>query len=83
VLVAAGLTGPDSHRLLVPLALQSIHNATLGDKVSLTGPIVRGDKAVLQSHRAALQQLGLKKTLSVYTVMEQRARELFGLKGCK
>ena len=56
--------------------LQSIQNAERGTKSALTGPIVRGDNNVIQSHRTALAELGLKKTLFIYDALCERTKEI-------
>jgi predicted short-subunit dehydrogenase-like oxidoreductase (DUF2520 family) len=57
VLALAGVDVRDAPGLLAPLALQSLRNAVdLGPLAALTGPVVRGDHAVLNAHRAVLLQ---------------------------
>jgi predicted short-subunit dehydrogenase-like oxidoreductase (DUF2520 family) len=55
VLSRAGVSPDQAVGLLAPLALASIRNAAaVGPARSLTGPVARGDRAVIEGHRAAL-----------------------------
>ncbi len=55
LLAAAGVPIADAPRLLAPLALSSIRNAAASSPArALTGPVARGDEAVLAAHRAAI-----------------------------
>ncbi len=55
VLASAGVPADEAPALLAPLALQSLHNAVrVGPAAALTGPIVRGDDAVVADHIAVL-----------------------------
>jgi len=56
LLVTAGVSPTDAPELLAPLAMVSIQNAAgVGPARALTGPVARGDEAVLDAHRAVLQ----------------------------
>lgn len=55
LLVAAGVAPDAAPRLLAPLALSSVRNAAASSPAqALTGPVARGDEAVLAAHRAAI-----------------------------
>ncbi len=55
LLVAAGADPAQAPGLLLPLARQSLENAVaLGPAAALTGPVVRGQQAVIEGHRAAI-----------------------------
>lgn len=58
VLGRAGVPDDDAAALLAPLALASIRNAAaLGPAEALTGPVARGDEAVIQAHQDAMAAL--------------------------
>lgn len=58
VLAGAGVPVEDAPALLAPLARQSLANAARGGPArTLTGPVARGDEAVISAHRAALASL--------------------------
>lgn len=58
ILTAAGVPSEHAPALLAPLALQSIRNAAATSPAeALTGPVARGDEAVLAAHRAAIAGL--------------------------
>jgi len=58
VLAGAGVPPEDAPALLAPLARQSLANAARGGPArTLTGPVARGDEAVISAHRAALNSL--------------------------
>lgn len=75
-LVAAGVPAERAPAVLAPLALQSIRNATSGPAASLTGPVARGDLAVLEAHRLALHQAGLDDLATLHEDLAQRAHRL-------
>lgn len=55
LLVAAGADPAQAPGLLLPLARQSLDNAVaLGPARALTGPVARGEQAVIDQHRAAI-----------------------------
>lgn len=74
VLAAAGVAHPP--QLLVPLAVQSLRNASSHPAKALTGPLTRNDHAVVAAHQSALQQAGLTDTLALYRLMLQRTQAL-------
>lgn len=83
VLEAAGVDGGRAPALLAPLALQSLRNAArIGPVDALTGPVVRGDDAVLASHRASLQAR-VPTALPVYEALLAATRDLAARKGAK
>ncbi len=73
-LVAAGVDQEEASSMLVPIATESIHNATQGVAAALTGPIARGDQRTLDAHRDALSQAGLKHLLGWYDDQVDQAR---------
>lgn len=81
-LVAAGVAPADAPGILAPLALTSLRNAAdvgarTGDPgLALTGPVARGDDAVLDAHRAALADAGLADLLAWYDLTVTRAKVL-------
>lgn len=76
VLSAAGVPPGDARALLAPLALQSLRNAVADPARALTGPVARGDLAVLDAHRAAMRQAGLATSIAVYDALTERALAL-------
>jgi predicted short-subunit dehydrogenase-like oxidoreductase (DUF2520 family) len=69
ILAAAGVPLADAPAILAPLALRSLHNAEAapgGPLSALTGPIPRGDRAVLEAHRAALTDAGLGELAALH-----------------
>ena len=57
MLRAAGVTEAEAGPLLMPLAIASIRSAATHGRSALTGPIARGDEAVIQTHTEALTAL--------------------------
>lgn len=78
VLAAAGVDPERATGLLVPLALESLRNAGANPARALTGPVARGDAAVLDAHRAALAHAGLEDVIPLYDAMVARAGRLLG-----
>jgi len=76
VLAEAGVPAEVAPGLLLPLAMQSLRNASAGPESALTGPVARGDHDVILAHRAALNAAGLHDVLQVYDLLSLRAREL-------
>lgn len=76
VLAAAGVPPEEAPGLLVPLALQSLRNAATDPAGALTGPVARGDDAVLEGHRQALAVAGLEDVRTLYETLTDRARLL-------
>lgn len=77
VLALAGVPKADAPRLLAPLALRSLENAAnLGPIKALTGPIVRGDDAVIAAHRDVLHHGASTSTQAVYEALVQATRHL-------
>lgn len=76
VMAMAGVPLQDAPALLAPLALQSLRNAaSIGPARALTGPVVRGDEAVVASHRAVLQQAA-PEIVALYEQLLQNTRKL-------
>lgn len=73
ILKAAGVDRPE---ILIPLAMQSLHNAGNHPAAALTGPAARGDEHTVTSHLQALKAAGLKDVLAVYELMSRRAHAL-------
>lgn len=80
LLVAAGVPAEIAPGILAPLALRSLENAATDPASSLTGPVARGDRAVIDAHRAALAQAGLTDELKLYEALSDRARQLISAK---
>jgi len=57
MLQAAGVPEAETGPLLMPLAIASIRSAAQHGAAALTGPIARGDEAVIQSHTNALKEM--------------------------
>jgi predicted short-subunit dehydrogenase-like oxidoreductase (DUF2520 family) len=76
VLQAAGVPGDLAGTALLPLALESLRNAARDPAGSLTGPVARGDDAVVESHRDALADVGLTDCLELYDNLTRATREL-------
>lgn len=57
VLAASGMSEVEARRLLAPLATSSIAQAVEHGTDALTGPIARGDQAVIDKHMASLAAL--------------------------
>lgn len=76
-LVAAGVPEQQAPAMLAPLAIQAIRNvARHGPAQALTGPVARGDEAVLAAHRAALASD--PELLATYDALLALARRLAG-----
>lgn len=71
---AAGINGEDARRMLLPLARSTLANLeSMSTADALTGPVARGDEAVLAAHRAALDSLEDANVLEVYRALTTRA----------
>ncbi|MFT3700673.1 MAG: DUF2520 domain-containing protein [Kofleriaceae bacterium] len=77
VLAQAGIPAADAARALVPLAEGALRNISArGTTGGLTGPIRRGDAAVIQRHLHAVEQ---KPALAeIYRALAKRALEIAG-----
>jgi predicted short-subunit dehydrogenase-like oxidoreductase (DUF2520 family) len=76
LLAAAGVPMEDAPRLLAPLALRSLENtAAHGAASTLTGPVARGDEAVIQRHLSALADFP-PHTRAVYAALLDATRRL-------
>jgi predicted short-subunit dehydrogenase-like oxidoreductase (DUF2520 family) len=73
---ASGVSSGEARRLLAPLALTSLRNAVASPGASLTGPVARGDEAVILGHEAALMSVDAVDELALYRVMTTLARRL-------
>lgn len=76
VLHAAGVPREQAGPALLPLALESLRNAAHDPAGSLTGPVARGDNAVVEAHRDALDDVGLTDCLELYDNVTRATREL-------
>jgi predicted short-subunit dehydrogenase-like oxidoreductase (DUF2520 family) len=76
VLAGAGVPPNEAPALLAPLALASLRNAAADPARALTGPIARGDLAILSAHRDALQAAGLVDLLPLYEALVQQTSAL-------
>lgn len=81
ILTAAGVPADQAPALLAPLALQSLRNAAaVGPARALTGPVARGDDAVLAAHRAAIA--GMHPAVrDAYEAMTRATRRLAAAAG--
>jgi predicted short-subunit dehydrogenase-like oxidoreductase (DUF2520 family) len=73
VLAAAGVPPDQGRAMLAPLMHASIAHAVVDPVKSLTGPIVRGDRAILSEHRRALLEHGMQDVGSIHSLLEARA----------
>jgi len=73
LLAQAGVPEAECRALLAPLAIESIRNAVAQPNRALTGPIARGDKDVLEAHRAAFRDHELDNMLSLYEELARHA----------
>ncbi|MCO4743621.1 MAG: DUF2520 domain-containing protein [Proteobacteria bacterium] len=80
ILTAAGVPADDAPGILAPLALRSLANAGDDPMASLTGPVARGDHAVIAAHRQALAEFGLLDQLGIYEALTRRAEALIRAK---
>jgi predicted short-subunit dehydrogenase-like oxidoreductase (DUF2520 family) len=79
-LAAAGVPIGDAPAILAPLALRSLQNAGAapdGPLSALTGPIPRGDRAVLEAHRAALDASGLGDLAALHRAVTDHGIAIF------
>ncbi len=75
VLALAGVPEDEAPALLAPLALASVRNAAaLGPSGALTGPVARGDEAVIQAHLEALERDPARR--ATYAALLAAARRL-------
>ena len=76
LLSAAGVPPADAPALLAPLALQSLRNAARHDpRSTLTGPVARGDAAVIAGHQAAIRAASPDQ-LALYELLLERTLRL-------
>jgi len=76
LLAAAGVDPAQAPALLLPLARASLENAAaVGPARALTGPLARGDEAVVAAHRAAIHG-ACPALLPTYDALADRARAL-------
>ena len=75
-LAAAGVPEDLAPSLLIPLMLASIRNAGSGPRQALTGPVARGDQAVLRAHQQALTGAGLQDTAALHAALARSAENL-------
>lgn len=73
---ASGVSSGEARGLLAPLALASLRNAVADPAAALTGPVARGDEAVILGHEAALSGVGAADELALYRAMTVLARRL-------
>lgn len=79
-LAAAGVPRERAAGILLPLALQSLRNAPPDPIAALTGPIARGDAAILEQHRTALREAGLDDIAETHAAIAKIALRLRGLR---
>jgi len=69
LLESLGVPPEEAPRLLLPLAAASLENAArIGPAAALTGPVARGDLAVIEGHRAAIGA-GAPELLPLYEAL--------------
>jgi predicted short-subunit dehydrogenase-like oxidoreductase (DUF2520 family) len=73
-LEAAGVAPEQAVGLLLPLVRRSVENADPDPLAALTGPVARGDDAVLAAHRRALEAAGLHDAARLHETLEVTAR---------
>lgn len=76
VLAACGVDPVEARTMLAPLAVASLNNAVLNPRAALTGPVARGDQAVISAHRDALTDAGQDDALATYNAMVAAALRL-------
>ena len=76
VLAAAGVPRDRAAGVLLPLALESLRNAAPSPARALTGPVARGDHAVIAGHLDALDAHHLDNAARAYRVLLERALAL-------
>ncbi|RME28186.1 MAG: DUF2520 domain-containing protein, partial [Deltaproteobacteria bacterium] len=78
LLERAGVSPDEAPGLLLPLVRASLDNAaSLGPARALTGPVARGDRAVMDGHRAAMTD-EIPGLLPVYDALADAAAALAG-----
>jgi predicted short-subunit dehydrogenase-like oxidoreductase (DUF2520 family) len=75
-LAAAGVSAEEAAAALAPLARQSLANAVPDPSAALTGPVARGDEAVISAHQRALAHAGLGDIQMLYSALTDHARRL-------
>lgn len=75
MLVASGMTEADARALLGPLAITSLKNAVDHGASALTGPVVRGDHAVVGKHVEAIRSIDPELS-RLYESLSEAARSL-------
>ena len=65
----------DARELLAPLVMRTAANWAESGPAALTGPIARGDRATVESHRAALAETA-HELLPVYDALAKRAEAI-------
>lgn len=72
----AGLTEQQARHMLLPLARSSLDNLEgLPAKEALTGPVARGDDAVIAAHLRAMSSLNAE-TRALYELLTERSRAI-------
>lgn len=71
LLEAAGVREEDRAQMLVPLALRSVQNATPDPLGALTGPIARGEVAVIDEHLRAMAEAGLHDVAELHRTLAE------------
>lgn len=75
-LARCGLSESEARRLLGPLAQTSLKHAVVYGKEGLTGPVARGDEAVITAHQSVLDELdpGLSELYRTMTAATRRVK---------
>ena len=78
LLEALGVSAAEAPGLLLPLARASLENAArVGPAAALTGPVARGDEAVLVGHQEAIAA-AVPDLLPLYQALLQTSRDRLG-----
>lgn len=76
LLTAAGVDQAEAADALLPLAIASLRGATPDPARALTGPVARGDDAVLEAHRVAMAEAGYDALRPFYDALITEAKSL-------
>lgn len=76
LLATQGIPETDARRLLAPLAMRSIENASTAHPADvLTGPVARGDDQIIQRHQEAIASIA-PEFIDLYDALLRNARNL-------
>lgn len=75
-LVAAGVPSSEAVEILLPLVQRSILNASPHPAAALTGPIARGERAIVEDHLRALDEAALHDVARIHRAIADAAEAL-------